>query len=174
MNRPITRLISAFTTVALITTLAAADAVPPAQPASAQPVKHRSAAFSLKFIKLSGVDAKAGTYHSSHVNVTVMRPVKRTKVITVVVGGKPMSKATTYTVHVPEQRTMIQTYGKHSHNVYDGNGKLIPSDNIFGRIKNGQLVLLSSTPKIPKEYFKLLSKEAVVIAPKAKRPPKKK
>lgn len=127
-----------------------------------------------KFLVLEGVDREAGRFNKPTVTtVNRMVPQQRTKTVNVERNGVKETITQTYTIMVPVAHTVRMSFDAKTHNVYDGNGELIPSNKAFDRLKDGQLVIISSTSKLPKEYLKLLSPEASIIAPKPKTRPEK-
>ena len=122
-----------------------------------------------KFLVLEGVDREAGRFNKPTLTtVNRMVPQQRTKTVNVERNGVKETITQTYTIMVPVAHTVRMSFDAKTHNVYDGNGELIPSNKAFDRLKDGQLVIISSTSKLPKEYLKLLSPEASIIAPKPK------
>ena len=147
--------------------------VPSKKPAPADAEQPVPGCTPLTFLKLDGVNPEAGTFSKPKaVTMTKMVPEQRTKTVTVERNGVKQEITQTYTVMVPVVFTVMTSPGVKTHDVYDGKGDRIPADKVFDRLKDGQLVIVSSTPTLPKEYLKLLSPEAIIIAPKREAPVK--
>ncbi len=162
-----TRLLASACAVVLAASPLHAVPIPPKKPIPPDVEVPTPSEAPLKFLKLEGVNREAGTFTKpTAVTVNKMVPQQRTKTVTVERNGVKENITQTYTVMVPVAYTVVTSFGVKTHNVYDGKGDRIPADNVFERLKDGQLVIISSVPTLPKEYLKLLSPEAIIIAPK--------
>ena len=141
-----------------------AGSAPPKRPKPA-PVRAIAPGMQLRFVKLQGVNPKTGVLsRKGTITEYKLRVVQET--IYVVVMGVARPKTVRRQVPVAVSRTIETT----THNAYYGNGKLIPAEDLFEEIRDGQVVLISSTPKIPRAFLNLLSPDAVIIAPKSEAP----
>ena len=138
------------------------------KPRKVVPAQSIAPGMQLRFVKLQGVNQKTGVF-SRKGTITEYRPkvVHATRSVLVMGVVKPVKYK--YTV----QQRISRTIGTQTHDMYYGNGKLVPAEELFEEIKDGQIVLISSTPRIPRAFLNLLSPDAVIIVPKPEAPKRK-
>ena len=173
MSKHMTRPLAAALLAVFAASVAVGVPVPPKKPTAAKPVDLPLPGTPLKFLKLEGVNPKTGAFNKpTKMMVTEYVTVNKTVAYVVNVNGKQQQRTRTVTERIPVTKTVVRQIGTETHDVYDGNGDRIPAGKVFDRIKDGQLVIVSATPTLPKEYLKLLSAEAIIIAPKREAPAK--
>jgi hypothetical protein len=117
----------------------------------------------IEFTRLQGVRAEAGVLFASF--QTTERQVRTgERTVTRLVQGQPVQR--TVTVEFPVVVPVVRTLSTQSHDAFDGDGQTIPADEVFDRIKEGQLVFISKTSTLPREWLRLLTPQAVILAPK--------
>jgi hypothetical protein len=141
----------------LLPVVAAAADAPPTFPKGPPP----------QFVLLAGASKDKGALV---VQVAESVPVTKTVAVTEIVGGQAVTRQVAFTDY--QTVTKQEEWSLKSFRVLDAQGKEIEGDEVWKRLKAGDMVLRQAGPEpIDPAYLKMFAKETVILAPKPMKEP---
>src|SRR5262245_63877671 len=141
----------------LLPVMAAAAAASPIFPKGPPP----------QFVLLAGASKDKGTLV---VQVAESVPVTKTVTVAEIVGGQAVNRQVAVTDY--QTVTKQEEWSLKSFRVLDAQGKEVEGDEVWKRLKPGEMVLRQAGPEpIDPGYLTVLAQEAVILAPRPMKDP---